>query len=454
MLFLLSMLVTMPSVHAGKRAPDVDAVAAELMGRALASHESWRELTFLADQIGHRLSGTPQLEQAIAWAASEMRADGLRVSLEPVEVPHWVRGPAHAEVTVPRRQAIEVLALGSSVPTPEGGLEADVLVLGSFGELEARAADVAGRIVVWNVPFTTYGETVQYRVRGASEAARHGAVASLVRSVGPTSLDTAHTGVQRYAEGVHMIPAAAITVEAAAWLHRLQSAGVTPRVHLALGPETHEPAPSHNVVGEVRGRGRPQEIVVIGCHIDAWDVGQGAQDDGAGCTNVMEVGRLLAALPVRPRRTVRVVLFTNEENGLAGARAYAAAHGSERIVAVLEDDSGAGEPRGFGVDVRDAEGEVVEGGAAAVIARLEPHLGLLSTIGASTLEPGGSGADVGQLVPLGAIGFGVRHDMAGYWPVHHTEADTLDKIDPAAVRRINAATTVLTWLLAELPELR
>ena len=346
---------------------------------------------------------------------------------------------------------LDILTLGDSVATPEGGITAEVLVVSSFEELDARADDAKGRIVVWDVPFTDYGETVRYRFRGASRAAQHGAVASLVRSVTPKSLDTPHTGNQGYTDEVTQIPAVAITIEAASWLHRLQESGETPRIHLDVRPESRPAAPSHNVVGEIRGRSNPDEIVLIGCHIDSWDVGQGAQDDGAGCVNVMEVGRLLAALRVAPRRTVRVVLFTNEENGLGGARAYAEAHRDDNIVAVLEDDSGAGMPLGFRVDVRKADGEAEPERTAAVIGALAPHLGLLDTIGAGALTPGGSGADVGGLVPGRAIGFGVSHDMAGYWPIHHTEADTLEKIDPVAVQRTVAATVLLTWVLAELP---
>ena len=433
-------------------APDLDATAATLLGQALGSDEAWTELTFLADRIGHRLSGSPGLEQAVAWGAEEMRKDGLTVTLEPVEVTHWMRGRQHAEVLTPRRQPLPLLTLGGSVATPEGGLTAPVIAVASFAELDRRSDEARGAIVVFDVPFTTYGETVAYRSGGASAAARHGAVAALVRSVTPVSLSTPHTGAMRYADDAPKIPTAAITVEDAAWLRRLDQGGADLTLHLDLQPEVLPPAPSHNVVGELRGRERPDEVVVIGCHLDSWDVGQGAQDDGAGCVTVMQVGALLAALPQPPRRTVRVVLFTNEENGLGGGRAYAAAHENESIVAVLEDDTGAGEPQGFGVDVRPG-GARDEAAAVRVSEGLTPMIGLLDSIGAADIGPGFSGADVYQLVEHGALGFGLRHDMSGYWPVHHTDADTLDKIDPMAVRRNVAAATVLTWVLAELPSL-
>ena len=432
--------------------PPLEATAAVLLGQALASDEAWQELTHLADRIGHRLSGSPALTRALAWGADEMRQDGLTVTMEPVDVNHWVRGRQHGEVVAPQRVPLDLLTLGGSVATPAGGVTADVLVVGSFDELEARSAEADGKVVLFDVPFTTYGETVAYRGRGASEAARHGAVAALVRSVTPTSLSTPHTGAMGYVDDAPKIPAAAVTLEAAAWLHRLQDQGVTPRVHLDLQPEQLPPAPSHNAVGELKGRERPEEVVVIGCHIDSWDVGQGAQDDGAGCVTVMQAGALLAALPQPPRRTVRVVLFTNEENGLGGGKAYAQAHAGERIVAALEDDTGAGEPLGFRVDVRQGAG-MDEAASEAVIAQLSQYSELLGPIGATHLTPGYSGADIYKLVEQGALGFGLSHDMTGYWPVHHTPADTLDKIDPMAVRRNVAAVTVLTWLLAELPEL-
>ena len=448
----LSLLVA--DAQAGKRRPrepDLQEVAALLWGQALASNEPWEELTYLSDEIGHRLAGSKQLERAIQWGAEQMREDGLRVRLESVPVTHWIRGFEHAEVVAPRKERLDILTLGQSVGTPEGGITADVLVVSSFDELEERTDEAKGRMIVWDVPFTNYGETVAYRVRGATAARKAGGVASLVRSVSPTSLSTPHTGIQRYQDGVDPVPAVAITTEAAAWLHRLQDSGITPRIHLDVRPTMKPMAPSHNVVGEIRGRRKPNEVVLLGCHIDSWDVGQGAQDDGSGCVNVMEVGRLLAALPVRPRRTVRVVLFTNEENGLQGARAYAEAHANELFYAVIEDDSGAGAPLGFTVDTRASDGKPDPERAAKAIASLKPHLTLLESVGATLLEPGGSGADVGGLVKLGAVGFGVRHDMTGYWPIHHTHADTLDKIDPAVVRQFTASTALLTWILAEHP---
>lgn len=453
--WLLAVLALPVLAHAGRRAvadPDVHDVAAQLLGRTLTSDEPWQELVQLADGIGHRLAGSPALERAVTWGADRMREDGLSVTLEPVTVPVWVRGQEHGAIVAPLTDELPLLGLGWTVATPADGLEADVLVVTSFDELTKRASEAAGRIVVFDVPFTSYGDTVQYRGGAPAAAAKVGAVATLVRSVTPESLSTPHTGATRYDPALPKIPAAAITTEDAARLHRWQDQGHTPRLRLRLSGRDAGTATSHNVVGELRGRSLPDEVIVLGCHLDSWDVGQGAQDDGAGCVTVMEAAAQLAALPVRPRRTVRVVLFTNEESGLAGGKAYAASHTNERIVAAVEDDTGAGRPLGFHVDARFDASTPDDARAARVIAALSPGLRALQTLGSDSLTVGFSGADIGPLVGAGAVGFGLDHDMSGYWRIHHTEADTLDKIDPSMVRHNAASMAVFAWLLAELPD--
>ncbi len=454
---LLSLLATPPAMarpSAKTPPPDLETTAATLLGQALASDEAYTELRELCDTIGHRLSGSPQLERAVAWGAEHMRADGLTVSLEPVEVPHWIRGEARLTQVSPIDDELGVIALGGTISTPPGGIEADVLVVGSAEELEARAEEAKGKIVLFDVPFTTYGETVRYRWDGANMASRAGAVASLVRSVTNRSLQSPHTGSMGYDDDVTPIPHAATTIEDATRLHRLQQAGITPRVRLELRSEFAETADSFNVIGELRGRERPDEVIVLGCHLDSWDVGQGAQDDGAGCVVVMEAVAQLAALPVGPRRTVRAVLYTNEENGLGGGKAYAAAHAGERIIAAVEDDTGSGAPMGFRVDARTSEGETDEAGVQRALEVLGPYTRLIAPTGADTLHAGYGGADIGPLVvKTGAFALGLDHDMTGYWPIHHTEADTFDKVDPAMVKRNVAAMTVLAWVLAELDSL-
>ncbi|MCK6528821.1 M20/M25/M40 family metallo-hydrolase [Myxococcota bacterium] len=348
-----------------------------------------------------------------------------------------------------------MLGLGGSVGTPPGGIEADVVVARDFAHLESLGEAVRGRIVLFDVPFTDYGETVAYRGRGASAAARLGAVAVLIRSVTPTSLSTPHTGALGYAGDAPRIPAAALTVEDAASLHRLADRGIVPRVRLEMGARTAPDGTSANVVGEVRGREHPGEVVVLGCHLDSWDVGQGAQDDGAGCVTVLEAARLIGALPQRPRRTVRVVFYTNEENGLRGARAYAEQHRDElpRHVAAVEADTGSGAPLGFRVHVPGGgDGGAESPLAGEVMDRLRGVGVLLEPLSAAHLRLAHGGADIGPLVTAGVPGFGLDQDMSGYWPIHHTAADTFDKVDPKLLARNVAAVAVLAYWLAEIPE--
>jgi carboxypeptidase Q len=337
-----------------------------------------------------------------------MRADGLEnVHTEPVMVPRWVRGEESAELVAPRAVPLHMLGLGGSVGTPPEGIEAEVLVVGSFDELQARAAEARGRIVLWDVPFTDYGQTVQYRSRGVVEAARAGAVASLIRSVGPFGMQTPHTGSLRYADTVARIPGAALSMEDAMMLRRMVMRGDHPRVRLRMGAQMLPDAPSRNVVAELRGRERPDEVVVLGGHIDSWDVAPGAMDDAGGCIAAWEAVRLMARLGLRPRRTVRVVLWTNEENGTRGGNAYRDAHRSEveRHVLAIESDEGVFAPTGFGFTGTDAAYETVRGIGA-----------LLAPIGAGTVNRGGGGADIGPIMALGVRahhGAGRAGDGAG-----------------------------------------
>src|SRR5690606_17059434 len=402
------------------------------------------KLTLLTDRFGPRLSGSRSLEDAIDWILDRMRTEGLdSVRGEPVMVPHWVRGEESAEMTSPRRQRLGMLGLGMSVGTPPAGIEAPVLVVSSFEELERRKADARGRIVVYDVPFTSYGQTVEYRTNGASAAARHGAVAVLVSSVGPVSLYTPHTGTMTYDSAAPRIPAAAITVEDAMLLHRLADRGDTVRVRLTMGARTLPDAQSRNVVAEVRGSEFPDEVVVLGGHIDSWDVGQGAMDDAAGCVAAWEAVRLIEALGLTPRRTIRVVLWTNEENGLRGGTGYRDAHRDavDRHVLAIESDNGVFTPSGFGFTGSDsARMQVSE------IARL------LERIGAGTLTAGGGGADIGPLMELGVPGMSPSVDGSRYFWYHHSHADTIDKLDPRDLGLVTAAMAVMAYVVADLPE--
>jgi carboxypeptidase Q len=318
-----------------------------------------------------------------------------------------------------------------------------VIVVGSFEELRERGEDARGKIVLFDAPFTSYGQTVAYRVNGAIEAARVGAVASLIRSVTPYSQQTPHTGGMRYDSSVTRIPHAAMTVEDAMMLHRMQDRGERIRVTLTMSARTLPDVQSRNIVAELRGSELPHEVVVVGGHIDSWDVGTGAMDDAGGSVAAWEAVRLMKQLGLRPRRTVRVVLWTNEENGLRGATGYRDAHRTELDdhVLAIESDAGVFRPTGFGFGGSDSAFTIVR-----EIARL------LAPIGADTITRPGGGADIGPIMALGVPGMGLQVDGTRYFWYHHTDADTIDKLDPAEVARCVAALAVMAFIVADLPE--
>ena len=427
--------------------------AARIVEAALADSAAYDRTAYVADTFGPRFTGSDALEAAIDWILDAMRADGLEnVRGQPVTVPVWVRGEESAVLVRPSGDLdLPMLGLGGSVATPPEGVEAEVLVVGSFEELTDRADEAAGRIVLFDVPFTTYGETVAYRTGGAAAAAEVGAVASLVRSVGPTGLSTPHTGVMRYGEGIPAIPHAAVTIEAAELLHRIQDRGERPVVRLTMGAQTLADGTSRNAVAELRGRELPGEVVIAGGHIDSWDVGQGVHDDLAGCVVTWEAVRLLASLGLRPRRTVRVALWTNEENGLRGAEAFRDSLGADvsHVQLALESDSGVFEPVGFGYG-GSADGRQL------LAARVGPLIdGLLmadSDVGPAGITEGGGGADIGPMMRDGVPGLSLRTDNGLYFVYHHTPADTVDKLDAGHVQRAVAATAILLYVAAEMPE--
>jgi carboxypeptidase Q len=318
-----------------------------------------------------------------------------------------------------------------------------VLVVSNFAELTRRAAEAKGKIVLFDAPFTSYGETVVYRAIGASAAAKVGAVAMLLRSVASYSINSPHTGALRYDTTTTKIPAAAIAVEDAMLLHRMQDRGQSITVTLKMGAQTLPDTPSRNVVAEIRGRELPNEVVVIGGHIDSWDVGQGAMDDAGGVVAAWEAVRLMKALGIQPRRTVRVVGWTNEENGTRGGLAYANAHlTSESQVFALESDNGAFRPFGVAIVGTDS--------ALNMLRRIAP---LLSRIGADSVVKGDGEADIGPLLRAGVPGGGLYVDGTRYFWFHHSNADTPDKLDPAEVARCVAVMAVYAYVIAEMPEL-
>ncbi|UCC72144.1 MAG: M20/M25/M40 family metallo-hydrolase [Gemmatimonadota bacterium] len=418
--------------------------ARRLIDAALADSAAYKRLTQLTDRFGHRFSGSDNLERALDWILAEMESDGLEnVRGEPVLVPHWVRGSESLELISPRRQALPMLGLGGSVGTSPEGVRAELLVVRSFDELEARSHEAKGKIVLLNAPFVSYGETVTYRVQGAIAAARAGAVASLIRSVTPFSLRTPHTGQMLYDPWAPQIPHAAIAVEDAEMLQRMQERGERIEVLLKMDAQTLPDVWSRNVVGEIVGWQHPEQVVVTGGHIDSWDLGTGAMDDGGGSVAAWEAVRLMRDLGLRPRRTVRVVLWTNEENGLRGALAYRDAHLDELDdhILAIESDAGVFKPRGFGFTGSAAAYEIVR------------EIGtLLEAIGADDVRRGGGGADIGPIMRKGVPGMGLRVDGDKYFWYHHTEADTIDKLDPREMAECVAAMAVMAYVVADLPE--
>ena len=441
-LILVTALTTVPRAQTGTNWIDPYRPAADrLITESRRTDFAWQRLAELTDTYGPRLSGSEALERAIDWAVAEMKKDGLdNVHKEPVMVPKWVRGRESLELVTPIRQPLPMLGLGNSVGTPAAGLEADVIVVTSMDELKARAAEVKGRIVLFNVPFTTYGATVVYRSTGPSEAAKLGAVATLVRSVGPTGLRTPHTGALTYADGVAKIPGAAISTEDADRFARLQARNVKIRVKLSMEAHFDADSQSYNVVGDLTGRELPKEIVLVGGHFDSWDPGAGASDDAGGCVVSWEALRLMKALNLRPKRTVRVVLFTNEENGGRGGVGYRDAHTAELAnhVMMLESDGGVFDPSGFGFTGPDA--------ARATVTAIA---GLLGPLGANRIGASGGGADISPSATAAKIPM-MSHEVTGdYFLIHHTPADTIARITPKQMSDNAAAIAVMAYIVAE-----
>jgi len=423
---------------------DYRPIAQKIIAESQSNDFAWQRLAEMTDTYGPRLSGSENLEKAIDWAVAAMQKDGLEnVHKEPIMVPKWVRGRESLELVEPVRQPLPVLGLGNSVGTPAQGVEANVVVVKTFDELTAKAASVKGSIVLFNAPFTSYGETVVYRRDGPSRASALGAVAMLIRSVGPAGLRTPHTGATQYATGgAPPIAAAAISTEDADRFQRLQDRGVRIRVKLSMEAHFDPDSPSYNVVGEWRGRELPNEIVVVGGHIDSWDPGAGASDDAGGCVVSWEAARLMKKLNLRPRRTVRVVLFVNEENGGRGGDGYRDAHTSElpNHVMLMESDGGVFDPAGFGFTGPDAARRTVTTIGS-----------LLKPLGAGAIFPAGGGADIEPASRVGDIPM-MAHVVTGdYFLIHHTPADTIARITPKQMSDNAAAIAVMTYVVADLP---
>ena len=443
-------------------APELLAELRGLQQAALASPYAYEQLTHLCNNIGARLSGSPQAAQAVDYVAGELRRLGLEVQLEKVMVPHWVRGQESAELIEFKGQApnsaqkIVLTALGGSVSTPPEGVIAEVVVVNSFDELRSLGRDgVAGKIVLYNThydkqlaaqgnSFDAYGQAVVYRGIGASEAAKLGAVASLICSVGSADYRLPHTGALRYADDAPKIPAGAVTAEDADLMAYLARQGKL-RMHLTLTPRTLQDVESYNVIADLKGSEHPEQVVIVSGHLDSWDLGTGAIDDGAGVAIAMQVGSLAKQLGLKPKRTIRIVAWMNEENGLMGGRTYVKDYASQigNHVAAIESDSGAGHPAGLGGHA-----------SAKAIDMLGPLGRVLQSQGAGIVRQtlGAEGADVSPLDAAGVPTFAPLQDVRKYFDYHHTAADTLDKINPRELAENAAVIAALAYTLASLPE--
>jgi carboxypeptidase Q len=429
--------------------------AEKIVDHILAKSQAFETLAHLTDDIGPRLSGSKGAEQAVQWTTQQFKEWGIDVRNERVMVPHWVRGVETATLVSHNDRNVVLTALGGSVATPAEGITADLIEVSSFDELAKLGREkIEGKIVVYYNPmdlslieqgraFEAYSKAVPYRGIGASRAAEFGAVAAIIRSVASGSLRTPHTGSLRYDEKQPKIPAAAMTVEDSEMVHRLLSAGKKVRMHLTLTPKTLPDVESANVVAEIKGSERPDEIVLIGGHLDSWDLATGAIDNGSGVAMVMETMRVLKTLGIKPKRTIRAVLFMNEENGLRGGRGYfdvVKTNGElAKHVAAIETDAGAAPPVGFTTTV---DGERLQ--------KVQTNASVLNRIAKLTwTKSEQTGADTSPLTGAGVPGFGLVPDPRHYFDHHHAPSDTLDKVDPKALAQDTAAVAALAYVLAE-----
>lgn len=440
-------------------APQTLADLARVRDAALASDYAYRQVAHLSNNIGPRLTGSAQAQKAVEYVAAELKALGLEVQLEKVTVPHWVRGeetaslieyPGQAENTA---QKVVLTALGGSVATPAEGVTAPVLYCKNFEELQSLGREkVAGKIVLFDYHFDkqmaaegrggdAYAEAVVYRGDAPSAAARLGAIACVIRSVGGAEYRLPHTGQTNYADDAPKIPAAAVTAEDADLIGALSREG-TLRMHLVLTPQQLPETTSYNVIGDLKGSEHPEQLVIASGHLDSWDLGTGAIDDGAGVAVSMEAAHVLQQLHLRPKRTVRVIAWMNEENGLRGGKAYADdnAAGMANHFAAIETDGGAGHPLGLNMKSKPE-----------VKAMFAPVGKVLQECGAGVLNfTEHAGADIGPMETKGVPTFAPIQDSRTYFHYHHTAADTLDKIVPRELAENAAVVAVTAYALANM----
>ncbi|XP_033214916.1 carboxypeptidase Q-like [Belonocnema kinseyi] len=403
---------------------------------------TWNELRKFVDKFGSRFEGTQNLENSIDYMLQNLRNHSLEnVHGEPAMVPHWVRGSESASLILPREKDIALLGLGFSVGTPEDGITAEAIVVKSFDELKQRAEEIPGKIVVFNQEFESYRKTVTYRSGGAREAAKLGAVAALIRSITPVSLYTPHTGYMFYAENVKKIPAACITVEDAELLYRLQQEGEELKINLKMEAQLLPEVESRNVVAELAGDKQSEKIVIVSGHIDSWDVGQGAMDDGGGAFISWSSIVLLKQLDLRPKRTIRAILWTAEEMGAFGAKQYIKSPDAEKrnLQFVMESDIGTFKPLGLEVSGNDQ-----------VMCIVQRVLSLLKPLGNLKVKKGIEGDDIEDWLKMGVPGASLWNQNDKYFWYHHTKADTMLVLDPSSLDSGTALFAAVSYVLADI----
>ncbi len=449
--FLIALVALCAFRLSAQQPPNYEEIVQRLLAGGLGTYESHSMLAELTIKAPHRLSGSVGAAKAVQLTKEMMEKRGFdNVHLEPVMVPRWVRGPVEeaAAIVGTDRKPLTICALGGSIATPAEGITAEVIEVKTFDELRSLGEKAKNKVILFNRAFDNtklnqgeaYGGAVDQRSRGAVEASKAGALAALVRSMTSRIDDVPHTGAMNYVDSVKKVPSAAISTLDANMLSELIKINPGVRVYLKLTCETLPDVESANVVGDITGWEKPNEIVMVCGHLDAWDKGTGAHDDGAGCVQAIEALNLIKRLGLKPRRTLRAVMFMNEENGTRGARAYPVAkeREGEKHIAALESDAGGHAPRGISVQAD-----------SVVLAKMQSWKPLFKLLLADNIEKGGSGVDIGPLAERGVPAFGLRVETHRYFDYHHSDNDTIDKVHPRELEMGAIVEALWCWLISE-----
>ena len=426
-------------------------VIRKFFNEALGNGKSYEWLRELTTKIGPRLSGSEGAKKAVNWGKNLLETGGYdRVFLQDVMVPHWVRGKKEEGYILNGKSNISVplVALGGSINTPEKGLTAEVIEVKTFQELRDLGKEkCTGKIVFFNRPmdatkintFEAYGQAGDQRRSGANEASKMGAIGVIIRSLSSTENDFPHTGSMQYATGVPLIPAAALSTNAATLLSKTLKKNPSLKFYFHQSCESLPDVLSHNVVAEIKGSEKPEEIIVVGGHLDSWDLAQGAHDDGTGIAQSLEVLRMFKTLNIKPKHTIRVVLFMNEENGNRGGIKYAdlAKANNEKHIFAMESDNGGFTPRGFGI----------QGGSAEILSKIQGFRTLLSPYGLNEIERGSGGVDIGPLAPQGTVLVGFKPDAQRYFEYHHASNDRFETVNQRELEMGAASMASMIYLI-------